>query len=467
MEIKLYYRNALDQIIGTEHGLSLNELNLWKDKIADIINTLNEETTQNLHRYRNLPYDRQMADQAYKLAEKIRPTCTNFVVLGIGGSALGNIALQTALNHPFYNLLPHSKRKSPRFFVMDNVDPVQFEGLLEFLEPELDTTIFNVISKSGETAETASQFLIVRNLIRERFSSDALKDHIVVTTDPKSGTLRKIADLDGYDTLEVPEGVGGRFSVLSHVGLLSAAVCNIDIYKLLDGAAYMNDRISNPNLFENPSAMFALIQYLFYNKGKRLSVMMPYSYQLKDLCDWFRQLWAESLGKDKTLDGTPTQIGPTPIKALGTTDQHSQIQLYREGPNDKVITFLEVEKFTKTAPIPKELTEIESISYLGGKSLAELINKEKWATEYALAASNRPTLTVIFPQINEHTVGQFILMFEFATSIAGKLFNINAYDQPAVELGKKATFALMSRPGYDELSAKLTPFTKRDENFLI
>ena len=466
-QIKLYYKNALDTIIGPEHGLQTAELENYRSDIKTIIDELNEQAQQGKLMYRKLPEDKQMADKAVNLAEQLRSKFDNLVVLGIGGSALGTIALQTALNHPFHNLLGSESRKGTRLFVMDNVDPVQFSGLLDLLDNQLDRTLFNVISKSGETAETASQFLIARNLIRQRLGEDKLAEHIVVTTDSQSGTLRKIALQDGYRTLEVPAGVGGRFSVLSHVGLFPAAMCNIDVYDLLAGARDMNERVSNNNLFENPAALFALIQFLFYQKGKRMSVLMPYSYQLKDLSDWFRQLWAESLGKNKTLDGKDALIGPTPIKALGATDQHSQIQLYREGPNDKVITFLEVGQFERECEIPNELPDVDSISYLGGKSLAKLINNEKVATEYALAASMRPTLTILFPRVTPNTVGQFILMLEMATSVAGALFNIDAYNQPAVELGKKATFALMGRPGYEELKTELSAFVQRDENFLI
>ncbi len=466
-QIKLYYKNATDEIIGSEHGLSLSELESYQANIADIIGKINEQTQAGKLMYRKLPENIEMADKAQQLANKFRDKCDNLVVLGIGGSALGTIALQTALNHPFHNLLDNANRNNPRLFVMDNVDPVQFSGLLELLENQLDRTIFNVISKSGETAETASQFLIIRNLIREKLGEENLAKHIVVTTDAQSGTLRKIADSDGYDALEVPAGVGGRFSVLSHVGLFPAAMCGVDIYQLLEGARDMNARVSNDKLFENPAALFALIQFLFYQKGKPMSVFMPYSYQLKDLSDWFRQLWAESLGKNKTLDGKEVFVGPTPIKALGATDQHSQVQLYREGPNDKVITFLEVEQFDKCAEIPNELPNVESINYLSGKTLAQLINNEKVATEYALAASLRPSLTILFPRITPYSVGQFILMLEMATSVAGELFYIDAYNQPAVELGKKATFALMGRPGYEQLKSELTPFIKRDERFLV
>jgi len=380
---------------------------------------------------------------------------------------LGNIALQTALNHPYYNLLPSDVRKGPRFFVMDNVDPVQFQGLLDLIGDNLDRTGFNIISKSGETAETASQFLIARNLIRQRLGADKLAEHLIITTDPASGTLHNIAQQDGHVTLQVPPGVGGRFSVLSQVGLFSAAICNIDIAELMAGARDMDRRVSQKELFKNPAALFALIQYLFYNRGKTLSVMMPYSYQLKDLSDWFRQLWAESLGKNKTLDGKPAEIGPTPIKALGTTDQHSQVQLYREGLNNKVFTFLEVEEFDQQCPIPQELPYVDSIAYLGGKTMAQLINNEKIGTEYALVASQRPCLTVVFPKVSAYCIGQFIYMLEMATSIAGALLNLNTYDQPAVELGKQATFALMGKSGYDDLAKKLTPYSKRNESFLV
>jgi len=466
-EISLYYKNALDEMVGSEHGLTIKAIEGFRDATAKAVEEINRQVDEGKLPYRKLPFDHAMVDRTRNVADELRNEYDNLVVLGIGGSALGNIALQTALNHPYYNLLPAGQRSGPRLFVMDNVDPVQFQGLLDLLDGELDRTLFNVVSKSGETAETASQFLIVRNLIRTRVGRENLPEHIIVTTDPKSGTLREIALQDSYMTMQVPPGVGGRFSVLSQVGLFSAAMCNIDIESLMAGARDMDARVSETDVLKNPAALFALIQYLFYQKGKTLSVMMPYSYQLKDLCDWFRQLWAESLGKNKTLDNKPAEIGPTPIKALGTTDQHSQVQLYREGLNNKVFTFLEVENYDKECPIPRELDQVESIAYLGGKTMARLISNEKVGTEYALVASNRPCLTIRFPQVDAYTVGQFIYMLEAATSVAGQLFNINAYDQPAVELGKQATFALMERKGYDDLRNQLAPYAIRDEKYLI
>ena len=385
-------------------------------------------------------------------------------MLGIGGSALGNIAVQTALNSPTYNM--QSERPGPRLFVSDNVDPVQFGALMDYLEGQLDRTLFNVISKSGQTAETAAQFLIVQDMLTKKLPGCKLADHIIATTDTKSGTLRGIVDAQGFTSLEVPDGVGGRFSVLSDVGLFSAAMCGVDIDQLMAGARDMDERVKTDDLMANPAAMYAAIQYCFYRKGKPLSVMMPYSYQLKDLCDWYCQLWAESLGKEKDLQGNTVHVGPTPIKALGATDQHSQVQLYREGPNDKIFTFLEVEKFSRDVTI-SDAGGIEELSYLSNQSMTKLINSEKLGTEYALVQSKRPCLTVRFPEISAYTVGQFIYLFEVATSYMGELLGINTYDQPAVELGKLATFALMGHKDHQELNDKIQPIAKIDADYLL
>jgi glucose-6-phosphate isomerase len=386
------------------------------------------------------------------------------VVLGIGGSALGNIALQSALNPATYNLLPAGggagQRKGPRLFVVDNVDPAYFGGVLRFCEASpggLKGTLFNVISKSGETAETAAQFMVIRDLLKRALGA-AYKDNIVAVTDPKAGTMRKICDSEGFATLPVPEGVGGRFSVLSPVGLFSATMCGIDIDALLDGAASMDKPTTRPELAQNPAAMLAfLLVELGRAKGKPNHVMMPYANALYLLADWFRQLWAESLGKQVDLTGETVFAGFTPIKALGTTDQHSQVQLYREGPNDKVFCLVEVESFEAAGAggdvtIPTGLG-VDAIKYLEGKSMTALLNAEKRATEYALVESQRPNLTIKWPRIDAFHVGAFIYLWEMVTAYAGLMLNIDAYNQPAVETGKVATFGLMGRGGYERHKA--------------
>ncbi len=465
--LHLDYANALNTAIGPAHGLSLAEIKRAEPPVKGVVTRIGRERKDGLHRYRELPTDRTTARAVRAAVRKFKPGVENLVVLGIGGSALGTIALQTALNPPLYNLLSNRQRRGPRLFVMDNVDPVQFANLLDLLGPSLRKTVFNVISKSGETAETAAQFLIIRQLLIRKLGVKRVARHLVVTTDPQAGTLRELADREGWHTLPVPPGVGGRFSVLSAVGLFPAAMCGVNIDRLLAGAALVGTRVTHQAVRKNPAAMLALLLHAFYTRGKRLHVLFPYSYQLKDLADWYRQLWAESLGKHIDLDGRPVIIGPTPIKALGTTDQHSQVQLYREGPNDKVFIFLEVEKLARDVRIPRGRATPDSLKYLEGGSLGRLLSAEKRATEFALVASRRPCLNIRFPCVSEETVGQFILLWEAATSIMGGLLNINPYDQPAVELGKEYTYALMGKPGYEKQARQLAKRVGKGDRYVV
>ncbi len=467
-EISLYYKNVTAEVIGKEHGITTKQIEILAKQTSPSITQLNSERKAGKTPYRDLPYSKENTKRIKDLVSEVEDNCENLVVLGIGGSALGNIALQTALNSYMHNI-DDAKRHGPRLFIFDNVDPAQFGSFLDWIEDKLDKTIFNVISKSGQTVETAAQFLIVRQLLLDRIGPEGLKNQIIVTTDAEKGTLRNMADEAGFKTLIVPEGVGGRFSVLSNVGLFSAAMCGIDINSLLAGARDMDKRVSSEDFYKNPAAIIAAINWHYYNRGKKISVMMPYSYHLKDLTDWYRQLWAESLGKAYALDGSEVHIGPTPVKALGATDQHSQVQLYREGPNDKLFTFLQVENFNrdiKIGPAPDCAPELE---YLANKDLSELFNSEKKATEFALLESKRPCLTIVLPEVNAYAVGQFIYLFEVTTSLAGALFGINPYDQPAVELGKEATFALMGKDGkeYKDLAQQIRSLTEVDNEFLV
>ncbi|MFG0327328.1 MAG: glucose-6-phosphate isomerase, partial [Phycisphaerales bacterium JB037] len=363
-----------------------------------------------------------------------------------------------ALNPPTWNLDAHVRgHTKPRLFVLDNVDPANMAAVLNACGRlgGLRGTLFNVISKSGETAETAAQFMIIRSMLIESLGKDHA-DHIVAITDPAKGTMRTICDDAGYATLPVPEGVGGRFSVLSPVGLFSAAMTGIDIDALLDGAAEMDRACSNHNLADNPAAMLAtLLVELGTVKGKTNHVLMPYSNALYLLADWFRQLWAESLGKRVNTAGEIVYSGFTPIKALGATDQHSQIQLYREGPNDKVIGLVEVEDFGSADPTMPAGLGVEAIGYLENQTMSALLNAEKRATEYALVESNRPNFTIRFPRVDAHHVGQFINLWQIATAYAGLMLGIDAYDQPAVETGKQATFGLMGRAGYEDFKSRV------------
>lgn len=465
-KLALYYKNVTADVIGPEHGITQQQMHDLSQKTAPTIIECNRQRQKGIIPYRDLPYNEHYPKDVKAVAGDIKTGCENFVVLGIGGSALGNIALQTALNPYMYNLDP-KQRKGPRLFVFDNVDPAQFGSFLDWIGDKLDKTIFNVISKSGRTAETAAQFMVIRQILLNSLGEDGYRRQVVATTDAKSGTMRKIADQAKMRTLVVPDGVGGRFSVLSPVGLLSAAICGIDIDALLAGARKMDEKVSREDFFTNPAAINAAINWHYYKRGKPISVMMPYAYGLKDLSDWFRQLWAESLGKTNDLKGSKVFVGPTPVKALGATDQHSQVQLYREGPNDKLFTFLQVSEFEQDIVIGPQPSIAPELSYLSGQKMSKLLNSEKLATEYALLHDKRPCLTIMFDSVNPFTIGQFIYLYEVTTSIAGLLFGIDAYDQPAVELGKEATFALMGHAEYAALAEKIKPVAQVDKGYLV
>jgi len=257
--------------------------------------------------------------------------------------------------------------------------------------------------------------------------------------------LRPFVEAEGLESFSVPDGVGGRFSVLSPVGLFGAAMIGINIEELLAGAAAMDKRCSAATFEQNPAAQSAAVQIGLYRKGKVMSVMMPYAAALRDVADWFRQLWAESLGKTRA-DGS--HVGPTPIKALGVTDQHSQVQLYRDGPNDKVFTILAVEDFGIELPIPNAPAGVAGLEYLAGRSMAELMHAEERATVWALARlSQRPTARIVLPRVTPHAVGQLLYLLEVQTSVAGKMLGIDTYNQPGVEAGKEAARALMGAEG--------------------
>ena len=464
--IKIDYKNVTSAVIGSKDGITPKQLRSLERKIKPLISQINKQRKAGKTPFRDLPYNKQISRRVNALVKTLRSKCDCLVVLGIGGSALGNIALDTALR-PFLPNPKDKQSKKPELFVLDNVDPDQFSSLLDYLKPKLKRTVFNVISKSGRTSETAAQFMIIRKMLTDALGKAGYQKQAIATTDANEGTLRTIAENDKLKTLEVPDGVGGRFSVLSAVGLFSAAMCGINISRLLAGARDMDERVSRKDFSRNPAAINAAINYHYYTHGKPISVMMPYSYALKDLADWYRQLWAESLGKRFDLKKREVRIGPTPVKALGTTDQHSQVQLYREGPNDKLFTFLQVSNFGKDPTIGPAPDCAPELGFLAGKNLGELLNNEKKATEYALLESKRPCLTVLFDRVNAYTVGQFIYLYEVTTSLTGALFNINPYDQPAVELGKEATFALMGKEGYEKFARKISSKTGIDEKYLV
>ncbi|MDD3919898.1 MAG: glucose-6-phosphate isomerase [Eubacteriales bacterium] len=462
MRLRVDFNNMMFDTMGA-HGITASEIEALAPRLAAAAKAV-EDKRCNM-KWRELPYMDEAIVSAIEKAAKEAAFAENFVVLGIGGSALGPIAVQQALNHLHYNDLPRERRGGPRLFVEDNVDPERMAALLDVID--VKKTVFNVVTKSGGTSETMSQLLIVTDLLRKAVGEENLKKHLIATTDEKKGNLIKIAKQLGLTTFYVPDGVGGRFSELCPVGLVAAAVCGIDIRGLLAGAAYMDAQVKTADVWKNPAYMLATLQYIAMQKGCNISVLMPYADSLKYMADWYAQLWAESLGKRFDNAGKVINAGQTPVKALGVTDQHSQVQLYTEGPFDKVITFLGVDRYRSEIAIPQGFSDIPDVSFLCGHSLNELIHAEQMATEYAVQKSGHMSNSITLPEVNAFTVGELLYLLEVETAFAGELLDINAFDQPGVEEGKNATYALLGKPGFAEKKAELDARPEKKPQYII
>lgn len=412
----------------------------------------------------DLPADHATRDRVLAEAARRRGEVTDVLLLGIGGSALGPLALRAALRPPHWNELDAAGRDGwPRLHVLDNVDPVTIDATLARLP--LASTLVLVISKSGGTVETMAQYLIVRAALEAALGDAGARDRLLFVTDPEVGALRAVARAEGITTFDIPPNVGGRFSVLTPVGLLPAALIGVDVAGVLDGAAIMATRCASPVLAENPAGVFATMQWLAdRDHGAHVHVLMPYADALRDIAAWFVQLWAESLGKIRP-DGT--SVGPTPLPALGATDQHAQVQLFMEGPADKTVTFLAVDGKAALGPIPARHGDRPELGYLGGHTLGRLLDIERQATAGALAARGRLNATITLPAVDGRSVGALLYLLELATAYAGELYGVNAFDQPGVELGKQFAYAMLGRAGSEAARTEWDALPRPDPRWQV
>ena len=440
--IVLDVNHMMSDIVGFQYGIDECQLNDMSAATAAAQRAVEQNRGKDWLGWTELPYNQEeIVKHIEKVAASVRKECDACVVLGIGGSALGPIAMQQALNHLHYNELPAEKRGGPKLYVEDNIDPERMAALLDVID--LKKTCFNIITKSGATAETMSQYLIISELLKKQVG-EGWQKHIIATTDQEKGNLIKLAKQEGFELFYIPSGVGGRFSELCPVGLVPAAVCGADIRELLAGAAAMDERCKSDDLWKNPALLEAALQYTaMQDMDINVHVVMPYADSLKYMADWFCQLWAESLGKNVTRKGMAVNVGQTPTKALGVTDQHSQLQLYTEGPYDKVITFLKVGKFRNEFEISHGCADFADVAFLGGKTLNALIDAERRGTEYALYRCGRMSQTITLPEVNAYTVGQLLYFLEMTTAYMGELLDIDAFNQPGVEGSKIASYAVL------------------------
>lgn len=459
------YNNMMSDYIGDCQGFTDKDIAANKALAKKAFDEVVAGRGKGMMGWTELPTSqKEIVADIIATAKVVRKNFDSFVVLGIGGSALGPMALFQALCHLHHNELPKSKRKAPKFYVEDNVDPERMKALLDVID--VKKTMFNVITKSGSTSETMTQYLIIADILKKALGDD-FSSHVIATTSESKGNLIKIAKQENFKTFFIPDGVGGRFSELCPVGLLPAAVLGIDVKAFLEGAKYMDNRCKKADPKKNPALMAALLQFLAMKSGKNISVMMPYADGLKLMADWYAQLWGESLGKAVDLDGKQVFVGQTPVKALGVTDQHSQVQLYTEGPFDKVITLISVNKFRAVVDIPEGCKDIPAVNFLCGHTMNELIAAECNATEYALTRAGKLNNRIYIPEVNAFTLGQLMFFFMLQTAYTGAFLHIDTFNQPGVEEGKNATYALLGRAGYEEKAKELNEKKKKTENYII
>lgn len=391
-------------------------------------------------------YDKEEFERIKVAAEKIKENSDVLIVIGIGGSYLGARAAIEALTNNFYNMLPNNKRKTPKvFFVGNNISSTYITDLFEVIEG-LDVSV-NVISKSGTTTEPAIAFRMFKDFMEKKYGVEGAKERIFATTDKERGALKGLADTMGYETFVVPDDVGGRFSVLTAVGLLPIAVAGINIDEMMQGAADAREKYSNPSLKENECYQYAAMRNALYNKGKNVEVLVNYEPSLHYFNEWWKQLYGESEGKD--------QKGIFPAAVDFSTDLHSMGQFIQDGSRIMFETVLNVEKASKELTIEEVEGNIDGLNFLAGKTV-DFVNKQAFnGTLLAHCDGGVPNMILNIPELNPYYFGQLIYFFEKACAISGYLLGVNPFDQPGVEAYKKNMFALLGKPGFEELKAEL------------
>ncbi len=450
--------NLLADMVGASHGVTRAEIDAASSLSSDALRAFQQRSESGEIGFPHLPFQTAAIAAIRKYAAGVRGSFDTVCLLGIGGSALGSWALDCGIRGP-HPVQATFSVKNPRLVILDNVDPTFIASGLSSMNPK--KTLVVVVAKSGSTAETMATFLIVEKWLRGAMGKKT-SQRIVAVTSEGHGDLSALAKREGYQTFPVPENVGGRFSVLSAVGLVPAALIGVDIRKLTNGAAAMTKNCWKPGLADNIALRATLYHYLLLTqKNKTIQVAFPYSNRLWGTAFWFRQLWAESLGKAVNRHGDTVNTGQTPVAALGSTDQHSQVQLYIEGPNDKVFTFWGVEKFSDTGKIPSTKMKLAAFDYLAGQSLAKLIDAERRATAAAMVEAGRPNCAFTLGKVDEEHLGAFLQLMEFETAFMGELLKIDTFNQEGVELGKKFTFGLMGRKGYESFADEFNAYEKK------
>jgi len=451
--ITLDTHNITLEGLGKDHGLDIKEAyQAYGQQLATAVSALWQNPSQPgaWRDWLILANDTQLIEDINRYAKSIHGQFDHLIIVGIGGSALGPLAAFEALLPAYWNERTHEQRQGkPKYYFVDNVDPDKLYDLLQVVD--IKRTLVNVITKSGTTSETMAGYLWLKAELEKAVGTENVAKHLVMTTDPEKGLLRKIATEEGIIAFPVPADVGGRYSEFSSVGLVPAAILGISLEEFCKGMKDLTPSLQSTDMQTNPAMQGALIQYLCYQKGQHISVLMPYAAKLASTADWYVQLWAESLGKKVNLQGQVVHEGPTPHKAVGVTDQHSQVQLFNEGPFDKIITFVRLGQFEHHLTIPNLYPENPDLNYLGNQDFGKLLQAEADATRASLTKNGKANITLTLPKLDAYHFAQLLFLLEVQTALMGSLLNIDPFNQPGVELGKQYTYALMGRPGFENL----------------
>jgi len=465
--VKVDLNYCLDTAVGSEKGLSVKDLEAFGHRLEALHKELEEERKLGSHAYRELPADDVTRDEVGEYAAWARDRFADVLVIGIGGSGNGPEAVVQALSHPYQNLLtPEQRGPIPRVFFLHSPDPIQLRATLDILD--LARTLVVIVTRSGNSPETWANFATVFEPLKAAVPAEDFKDHVAVVCDTEQGDLARLASEQNFRAFSIPKNVPSRFAVFSPAGLLPMALAGHSIDEFLDGGREIDELCrANQSVFRNPAYAFALVHYLMDElKEIKQTVFFPYSERLAATGDWFRQLWAESLGKKMSSTGDIINAGCTPIRSNGPAD-NSQVQLYVEGPKDKLVTFVEIAALTGLEPVGEAFASIDAAGFLAGQNLGLLLNTEKKATEYQLTRAGRPSITVQMPALDARTMGQLMMALMVATTAAGKLYEVNPYDQPAVEEGKVATWALMGRKTFADRKPEYIGRYPKHDRFVV
>jgi glucose-6-phosphate isomerase len=443
--LKIDLQNMFVDKLGV--GPDKQELDAIRDKLLEVRKKfINEDIG-----FKQLPYNYENLLKDLEFSLELTKGLNTIVVVGIGGSDLGAKAIHQAINHKFYNYRNPARKI---FFMGDTTDPDSITETLDMID--LEKSLFIIVSKSGNTIEQSSLFVYLRDEYLKLNKEEPIK-HFLFLTDPIIGTLRRLSVDLKYNAIEIPGNVGGRFSVLSAVGMVPGYLTGVNIEALLNGAKELDQNFQKETLYDDILNYVGLI-YLYYKADKKISILMPYQKKLFEFSRWYRQLIAESLGKKFNNDKEVVHEGIIPIAAIGPADQHSQLQLYNEGPNEEILTFIKVTNSQNNIKLPDDVGDMKEFDFLEGKLFNEILNLEQETTAFSLTKNGRPNCTIEIPKLDEYHLGQLFYFFELVTVLVGFLLEIDPFDQPGVELSKNAMYGVLGRPGFEKFKEDFENF---------